>query len=540
MSDPSSFDGSVVGLKLGDRLGKGNHSTVYKCYFADAGQKTEFALKIVARSALTEKELTQFGVAKQKMKKLKNPNICQLKEIYEQKDSIGLLYEYCNSSSVAKYVEDSGENVDIASIKRIISEVCKAAIYLQGKGLVHLKLLPEKIVFNWVKRPYVEVRVTDCGSYLWENNVLSYIQRQRWYIEEATAQEKPQFNKMDSYAIGILVLLLVSPQIELPVANLEDGLIVESPKQLSIELIDLLNACLQYSYADRIGLKEIEAHPFIMSNRDTFDASFKCEYDGTTYKYTIPLTKRLNLIKSYAPISPAVSMVHVPEPAPVPVPMPVVAPKPQLNPPIVFYDKPKDLRFDENLEPISIISPLDDKKPAKNKQSAVVPQSVVAESSEPMGVPQKPKAQSEVRGPPKSDGRKLYIELKKWLTRAGGSAELTDVIEGEGGVRKVIARRNIVKGSRILCVPNSCLVSLETAQSSVTIQSLIKAKCKINHPTNVQFSVWCLEEKVKDKSRYQDYIKTFPENVSNYPLLYSKEELEGDLSGSLVPGIIKI
>ena len=121
--------------------------------------------------------------------------------------------------------------------------------------------------------------------------------------------------------------------------------------------------------------------------------------------------------------------------------------------------------------------------------------------------------------------RQLYANLRSWVIKEGGYVDLIELANITDGVRKVITRRNIKEGQGVLFIPDKLMITLTKVENESEIVKKVK-EIEFHHPINTKFAIWCLEEREKPDSYYSAFLKTFLVNVGNYPLFYSKSEMD--------------
>ena len=91
--------------------------------------------------------------------------------------------------------------------------------------------------------------------------------------------------------------------------------------------------------------------------------------------------------------------------------------------------------------------------------------------------------------------------------------------------RGVIAKSDIVKNEIIMKIPKCCLITLEDAFETKYGKKIEKFMYnELNSPKHCLLSSFLLYE--ENNPRYKYYFDLFPKNFSNFPVFYTKEELE--------------
>ena len=135
------------GYVLGHKLGSGAHSTcftvkkihddrIYVCKISNLFGEDERSEKI----KLFHNEIAI-------MSRLKNPNIIELFDFFEENGFIYLVIEYCEKGSMQKMICHSPEIVK-DNIKTYANQICDGLFFLHENGVAHVDLKPDNILIN--------------------------------------------------------------------------------------------------------------------------------------------------------------------------------------------------------------------------------------------------------------------------------------------------------------------------------------------------------------------------------------------------------
>ncbi|XP_063225037.1 calcium/calmodulin-dependent protein kinase type IV-like [Bacillus rossius redtenbacheri] len=126
---------------LGDVIGRGSSSTVYRCLHKG---KTEWACKVFSKARLNKKMVqSEIGA----LLKLKHPNIIQLREVFETDCEIQLILELVTGGELFERIVERGHYSELdaaAAVRQLLG----ALEYVHARGVVHRDLKPENLLFE--------------------------------------------------------------------------------------------------------------------------------------------------------------------------------------------------------------------------------------------------------------------------------------------------------------------------------------------------------------------------------------------------------
>ncbi|XP_047003916.1 calcium/calmodulin-dependent protein kinase type IV-like [Schistocerca americana] len=126
---------------LGDVIGRGASSTVYKCLYKG---KKEYACKVINKTRLVRSAaMKQLPI----LRTLRHPNIVQLRDVLETESEVQLVAELMSGGELLERLAGRGhysERDAAAAVRQLLS----ALQYLHGSGVVHGDLKPEHLLFE--------------------------------------------------------------------------------------------------------------------------------------------------------------------------------------------------------------------------------------------------------------------------------------------------------------------------------------------------------------------------------------------------------
>jgi tRNA A-37 threonylcarbamoyl transferase component Bud32 len=135
--------------EIKEELGQGHFAVVKKCIDKESGK--EYAVKIIDKLKMEQKDIELIMQEKNYMKIIKHPNIVSLIEDFENEKYIYLVMQYFKGGDLFSYIYEYYKNKKMISeknISRIIKIIAQCIQYLNNFGIVHRDLKPENIVFG--------------------------------------------------------------------------------------------------------------------------------------------------------------------------------------------------------------------------------------------------------------------------------------------------------------------------------------------------------------------------------------------------------
>ena len=202
--------------------------------------------------------------------KLNHPNIIRLYNVLETEEEINILLEYAENGSLYSLIQKENGLSENRAYKYFI-QIVNAVYFLHQNNIIHRDIKPENILigendtlklcdFGWAKELTVNNRSTFCGTV-------------EYMAPEIVGSEKYDYS-VDVWSLGILLYELLmghSPfrakkekntMIKIKLHNL----VFDKEKNLSEDCLNLINGLLDINPLNRLKLKDIFKHPFIISN----------------------------------------------------------------------------------------------------------------------------------------------------------------------------------------------------------------------------------------------------------------------------------
>ena len=251
-------------------LGRGSFGCVYLVTHNITGKK--YALKVIDKHKLFQAygncQLIHNEI--EIHSKLDHPNIIRLYNVKETEDEINFLLEYAENGTLYSLIQEEKGFSEYKAYTYFI-QIVNAVYFLHQNNIIHRDIKPENILigengllklcdFGWAKELTVNNRSTFCGT-------IEYM------APEIVGSEKYDYS-VDVWSLGILLYELLmghSPFKSKKEKNtmikikLHD-LVFDKNKNLSQDCINLISGLLNMNPLNRLKLKDIFEHPFIIKN----------------------------------------------------------------------------------------------------------------------------------------------------------------------------------------------------------------------------------------------------------------------------------
>jgi len=123
--------------------------------------------------------------------------------------------------------------------------------------------------------------------------------------------------------------------------------------------------------------------------------------------------------------------------------------------------------------------------------------------------------------------------LSSWLVEAGGHHEGVEIRE-LGETRGVVATRPITRGSELVRVPRSLLITLQTAVAQLEDRQVRVAELELSSD-KARLAAWLLVERRDPRSVFQPYFDALPHSLPRFPINAASADralLDGSLAGA--------
>eukprot|EP00826_Nyctotherus_ovalis_P038489 TRINITY_DN3608_c0_g1_i13.p1 TRINITY_DN3608_c0_g1~~TRINITY_DN3608_c0_g1_i13.p1 ORF type:complete len:478 (+),score=112.60 TRINITY_DN3608_c0_g1_i13:1167-2600(+) len=141
-------------------IGKGSFAEVRAAEHKLA--KRKFAVKILKKSQMAEKQLEQARTEIETLRVCQHKNIMRLYEVFENADNTYLVLEYLVGGNLYNYVKEHHFEVPESKAKKFIKSIAEALNYLHTYGIIHRDIKPDNVVLASLSENS-DVKIVDFG-----------------------------------------------------------------------------------------------------------------------------------------------------------------------------------------------------------------------------------------------------------------------------------------------------------------------------------------------------------------------------------------
>lgn len=252
--DPdASFDASKM-MRTDKLLGSGGSAKVYLAINKDTRQK--YAVKIVDKIKTAPKLIELVRDETKLLMKLNHPHIIKTYSTYEDDNRIKITMELF-TGDLLKFLKDNGKLIE-RDAYIIFRQICSAIDYLHNEQhIVHRDIKLANILFN--NDDDMTVVLADFGFATHreaDDPLISDVRGTPKFMAPEVKNRTPhQGYPADIYALGICLYIMVT--IRNPAYKFEFH-------GCSAEFVDLLNKMLTPNPDERINIRQVITHPWML------------------------------------------------------------------------------------------------------------------------------------------------------------------------------------------------------------------------------------------------------------------------------------
>ena len=215
------------------------------------------------------------------MYKVNHKNVVKLYSHFESQNELYFIMEYCSQGNLytlrqqqrSKCFEDKKISIIICSLVNALM-----ALHSNDPPILHRDIKLENLLIS----SNGEIKLTDFGwsGFLIENTTRETFCGTKAYMPPEILNNLPQDHNVDIWCLGILLFELVTGK--LPFVGDDPTIIkniqtckIDWPKDINILIKDLITKILKPDPKQRLQLKEIILHPFIVDNFNKLKQSEK-------------------------------------------------------------------------------------------------------------------------------------------------------------------------------------------------------------------------------------------------------------------------
>lgn len=264
----SNFKSFESLYELGENIGSGTFSSVYKC--VRKKDKKEFAVKILFKSNLTNEDKQNLKNETYILNLVSHPNIIHLEEYFETSLSIYFVIELIKGGDLFDNIINKPMWND-EKLRIFAKTMSECLAYLHELGIVHQDIKPENILCE--NENYNKLILTDFGlsQMILPNKVLTDICGTLEYVAPEILSLCGSGTEADLWSLGIILYLVYYGKLPFSgedkkqiINNIINENITLSPNK-NLLANDLISKLLEKNPKKRISAKKILTHPFITS-----------------------------------------------------------------------------------------------------------------------------------------------------------------------------------------------------------------------------------------------------------------------------------
>jgi mitogen-activated protein kinase kinase kinase 3 len=261
----------VYHYKKGVLIGEGSYGKVYKSFNEDDGKT--YAIKEIDLIRLSK--LKKYNVSFTYINeinllyKLDHVNIIKYYGFYLKKHNLNIILEYCNGGSLSSVLK-SFKKLNEDLIRNYLTQILKGIEYLHIHNIIHRDIKCANILLNSEGK----IKVSDFGEaklLTKHENKFNFEGTPNWMAPEIIKKNEYSFFS-DIWSIGCTVIEMITgkpPFYEIGsnisilnfLYKIKDP--INLPQDISNELKDFLEKCLEIEPSKRFNVKKLLEHKFI-------------------------------------------------------------------------------------------------------------------------------------------------------------------------------------------------------------------------------------------------------------------------------------
>ncbi|CAD8081561.1 unnamed protein product [Paramecium sonneborni] len=251
--------------KKGELIGQGSFGRVYKCMDIKTGRI--LAVKQIELGYVDKESLESFHQEIKILSRLKHKNIVKYYGCDEDKNHLSILLEYVGGGSITYMMKKFKYNLKEPVIQKYVSDILHGLVYLHGEGIIHRDIKGANIIVDTKG----VCKLADFGCSIIGSNAYSLKGTPNWMAPEViNSQETGRYSDIWSLGCTIIEMLTGEPPWGRFQSPMQALLTISSkqcspptPINISSNLKDFLDKCLQFDHKKRWQAQKLLNHPFI-------------------------------------------------------------------------------------------------------------------------------------------------------------------------------------------------------------------------------------------------------------------------------------
>ncbi|KAF4519166.1 hypothetical protein B566_EDAN008229, partial [Ephemera danica] len=265
MSNPN-----VDGYVIVGKIGSGSYATVYKA-FKKSGPREVVAIKCVEKTKLSTATIDNLITEISLLKKIKHPNIVEMKDFLWDSTHIHIVMEYCAGGDLSTYIHKKRQ-LSEKLCQRFLQQLASALQYLRLQNVSHMDLKPQNLLLSSPCKPVLKVGDFGFAQTMKASDHGSSLRGSPLYMAPEILLAKSYDAKVDLWSVGVILYEALfgkapysSPSLDELLTKVKSHAPIEMPPggRVSPACQDLLSRLLQPDPSKRIDFCDFFNHPFL-------------------------------------------------------------------------------------------------------------------------------------------------------------------------------------------------------------------------------------------------------------------------------------
>ncbi|CAK80126.1 unnamed protein product (macronuclear) [Paramecium tetraurelia] len=257
----------TIKWKKGELIGQGSFGRVFKCMDINSGRI--LAVKQIALGYVDKESLESFRQEIQILSQLKHKNIVEYYGCEEDDKNLSILLEFVGGGSIAQMMRKFKSKLSESIIQKYVTDILHGLFYLHHKGIIHRDIKGANIIVDTKG----VCKLADFGCSIIGQSAYSLKGTPNWMAPEViNQQETGRYSDIWSLGCTIIEMLTSEPPWGKFQSPMQALLTISSkqcsppiPNNISDQLKDFLNKCLQFDHKKRWQARKLLKHPFIIN-----------------------------------------------------------------------------------------------------------------------------------------------------------------------------------------------------------------------------------------------------------------------------------
>jgi len=268
------FDPIEDTYELGEEIGKGGFSVVYRAEKKGSNPPEEYAVKCIKKKMVEGDDIKLLRREIQIMKKLNHLNILKLYEVYEDEEQFYLVMELVKGKELFDKIVERGMYSE-RDASNIIFQVVSAVDYLHENNIAHRDLKPENLLSAGEGDKEI-VKIADFGfskSFAEEGEKLMTSCGSPGYVAPEILTAESYDKSVDMWSVGVIIYILLSgyppfyadsaPALFKKIMDVKYDFDDSVWEDISDSAKDLIRNLLVKDPAKRLTAKQCLEHPWV-------------------------------------------------------------------------------------------------------------------------------------------------------------------------------------------------------------------------------------------------------------------------------------